>query len=812
MQNNQQEENTQRAKTSTQTSPANLGYRGRHRTGKPENEDAMANPASQPDHITSLGTARKRCNDPSHPPRKYVGQMTDLQYVITPDNQPNRREHSPQPIGAQQRDPLVTETTKSWTPHQTHDSEGNANFHENSEGIVLTNLSDQPYCNYCKIPSHPRWTCPMRIKDLAGQVKRLHHHNKGAFETSKVKKKRNTPCPTEQEDDTNNGEEIRTGLSQVKVAMSQHTTRNRNPEQAKRLADQTDMEGKPKHWLSENGKLVVSPKNLPLCHYCGVPSHGRDICRVRITDEDAGRFYNIHPNRGNILSNNEAARRLQPLEGASYQQHKKLCREDKDRARKVKSWNQKIDDPDTNVFALDGNHNTRFTIRRSLSKSSTEPKLKRRAMDAGEPSSTNTSHCYPANYSPMTHLKLKTVAQKPMGHPKFKAQLRDDINQNVVDLNHMPPEILEKILSHAPFYQRIGLQRVSKRIREVTLNSKFWESVTIQDKELSNAVMKNIIKAGTTSLNIPDCVWKPHFREVIAMENFAIDNRPKFTFLGLQGYKGDDALMAIIVLFAADLTTLDLSEARYALITNILNKINRHNKLTAINLSRVRNKSSTFRGEDTEAPSALNDRYNPLRASNVSMLITKCIHLTDIVLCGAGLSEEAIHLICTLISPTVTAINFAGERVKNENLVDLTRRCPLVKYINVSETMVHHTVFPIIAAVWQYSMINISLPERFSRELKLYTDFGPYGRREEFRKSVMTMPKLEYLHIGHYSFHPSDIMFRRDTVRMLSQMFDKKFPTLNINYNPFSTQGPSQSDPNRKFRNVVTPEGWEWRG
>ena len=39
------------------------------------------------------------------------------------------------------------------------------------------------------------------------------------------------------------------------------------------------------------------------------------------------------------------------------------------------------------------------------------------------------------------------------------------------------------------------------------------------------------------------------------MENFAIDNRPKFTFLGLQGYKGDDALMAIIVLFAADLTT-----------------------------------------------------------------------------------------------------------------------------------------------------------------------------------------------------------------------------------------------------------------
>ena len=128
-----------------------------------------------------------------------------------------------------------------------------------------------------------------------------------------------------------------------------------------------------------------------------------------------------------------------------------------------------------------------------------------------------------------------------------------------------------------------------------------------------------------------------------------------------------------------------------------------------------------------------------------------------------------------------------------------------MKYINLSETMVSYAIFPILAASWQYSLINVSLPERFSRELKLFTEFGHYDRREEFRRSIMTMSKLEYLHIGHYRFHTTDVVFRRVTVQMLSQMFDQKFPKLNINFNPFGTQGPPQSDPNRRFKNIVTP-------
>ena len=203
MQSDKQEENTPRAKTSTWTSSADVGSRGTRITMRVEEENAMANPAFQPNYITDLGTARNRCDDPSHPPRKYVGQITNLQFVNNPDNQQYRGKSSLQTTKAAQQDPTVEETTTSWTPHQTYDSRGNANFHQDSEGVVLTTPSNHPYCNYCKIPSHPRRSCPMRIKDLANRVDRLHHPNKGALESSKERRNKNRSPTTKYEDDAN---------------------------------------------------------------------------------------------------------------------------------------------------------------------------------------------------------------------------------------------------------------------------------------------------------------------------------------------------------------------------------------------------------------------------------------------------------------------------------------------------------------------------------------------------------------------------------------------------------------------------------
>ena len=163
----------------------------------------MANPAFQPNYVTNLGTARNKCDDPSHPPRKYVGQITNLQFVNNPDNQQYRGKSSLQTTKAAQQDPTVEETTTSWTPHQTYDSKGNSNFHQDSEGVVLTTPSGHPYCAYCRIPSHPRRSCPMRIKDLTNQVDRLYHPSRGIVESNNERRRKNKSPTAEHEDDAN---------------------------------------------------------------------------------------------------------------------------------------------------------------------------------------------------------------------------------------------------------------------------------------------------------------------------------------------------------------------------------------------------------------------------------------------------------------------------------------------------------------------------------------------------------------------------------------------------------------------------------
>merc|ERR1712051_448079 len=95
-------------------------------------------------------------------------------------------------------------------------------------------------------------------------------------------------------------------------------------------------------------------------------------------------------------------------------------------------------------------------------------------------------------------------------------------------LSSMPTEILEQILGYLSFQQRIGVQRINQRFRDATMTPKLWKSVIIRNRLITNTIIKNILQAQTTSLDLPSCVWRAHQTEEIDMENFLILNPPKF--------------------------------------------------------------------------------------------------------------------------------------------------------------------------------------------------------------------------------------------------------------------------------------------
>ena len=117
------------------------------------------------------------------------------------------------------------------------------------------------------------------------------------------------------------------------------------------------------------------------------------------------------------------------------------------------------------------------------------------------------------------------------------------------------------------------------------MTPKLWKTITIRGRLITNSVMKNNLRAQTTSLDLPDCVWRAYRHEEIDMENYLILNPPKLTYLGLQEFGGNNGLAATLIILSKELATLDLSEANFTLLSYVLDKLNRTSHITSINLS-----------------------------------------------------------------------------------------------------------------------------------------------------------------------------------------------------------------------------------
>ena len=239
--------------------------------------------------------------------RYYAGHITEVR--IFPDHQAHQS--TPQQSEAQRHDLLEGTKMAPWTPHQSYAGKGCANFHENSEGVVLTSPSGRPHCAYCLITSHPRLTCPMRSKHLAQNINRLYHPEKGVARWNNERRRCNK-FPDEPPVANHNI----AGTSKIRAETVYNTAVSptkhfKPPNNADKFINENDKSGKPNYW-SIDGQLIVSQTGHALCSYCGIPYHSREICRLRMQDEVEGKSYNAHPNRGKILSKNQSTKQLQP--------------------------------------------------------------------------------------------------------------------------------------------------------------------------------------------------------------------------------------------------------------------------------------------------------------------------------------------------------------------------------------------------------------------------------------------------------------------------------------------------------------------
>ena len=72
-----------------------------------------------------------------------------------------------------------------------------------------------------------------------------------------------------------------------------------------------DADGINNYQQTDNGKLITNHRGHPLCNYCGIPSHQRSTCRIRLRDVENCIKRNTHPARDNLTSGNQIRREAQ---------------------------------------------------------------------------------------------------------------------------------------------------------------------------------------------------------------------------------------------------------------------------------------------------------------------------------------------------------------------------------------------------------------------------------------------------------------------------------------------------------------------
>ena len=72
-----------------------------------------------------------------------------------------------------------------------------------------------------------------------------------------------------------------------------------------------DAEGFYNYIQSNDGKVALNHKGHPMCYYCGIPSHQRSECRLRLQELDNGIKRPFHPSRGSLPSGNQLRKEAQ---------------------------------------------------------------------------------------------------------------------------------------------------------------------------------------------------------------------------------------------------------------------------------------------------------------------------------------------------------------------------------------------------------------------------------------------------------------------------------------------------------------------
>ena len=228
------------------------------------------------------------CGTPSHGRDTCPYRRQDETIGLFQAHHPQRGTMDKPPVRDNLIQPKHSASNTSYGHFDSQDAQGINNYQTNN-GKPVVNSRGFVRCNYCGISNHPRANCVIRIRDKADGIRREIHPNRGlkGLKPTYNQLGKNPPNPVQPTPSCS-------GTQQGRF-------------------NSRDSQGINNYQLADSGKPVVNARGDILCNYCGIPSHSRIRCTIRMSDEENGIRREIHPNRGLIPSGNQVRRNAQAI-------------------------------------------------------------------------------------------------------------------------------------------------------------------------------------------------------------------------------------------------------------------------------------------------------------------------------------------------------------------------------------------------------------------------------------------------------------------------------------------------------------------
>ena len=271
--------------------------------------------------------------------------------------------------------------------------------------------------------------------------------------------------------------------------------------------------------------------------------------------------------------------------------------------------------------------------------------------------------------------------------------------------------------------------QVSKRIRTICSDKSLWVVTNLFQKKVKAEFIKLILDRNCDLLAISDTM----------IDGFVKLNKTyKLAYLELTGYCNDNSTKYF---------NHEILNSCSSLISLCMNCMKRSSNIVLQNLCK-RN------GQTLEYLDLGECKW--LSKNSIQVILKYCTQLTKITIWGSKMSQDAMHLFVSGLSPSVKKVGANPYNVTDKHIETLVSRCNQITYLDLSGTELTDTSITSVINHLKQSLeyLDISGCEEMSFEKVL---------------ELKSMPKLRILKYGFKSWH--------------TMVLRKKLPDLKVNQN-----------------------------